>query len=179
MNSILNQLSNLDRKYKLALIMSNDFFFALVCWLVFGPPMATYIASEFSTGIFEIFKSEWKSFLFPASLSILYLYVFGFYKSLIKFFDSKDSIFLSLSGSLIFGFSWSIIHIYQFKIVSTSFLSIALLQGFLLSAVFYAFLNIARDFAKYLYDSSDNQFKYLLLFGDASYDPKNRPNLKR
>lgn len=150
MNSILNQLSNLDRKYKLALIMSNDFFFALVCWLVFGPPMATYIASEFSTGIFEIFKSEWKSFLFPASLSILYLYVFGFYKSLIKFFDSKDSIFLSLSGSLIFGFSWSIIHIYQFKIVSTSFLSIALLQGFLLSAVFYAFLNIARDFAKYL-----------------------------
>ena len=150
MNSILNQLSNLDRKYKLALIMSNDFFFALVCWLVFGPPMATYIASEFSTGIFEIFQSEWKSFLFPASLSILYLYVFGFYKSLIKFFDSKDSIFLSLSGSLIFGFSWSIIHIYQFKIVSTSFLSIALLQGFLLSAVFYAFLNIARDFAKYL-----------------------------
>ena len=150
MNSILNQLSNLDRKYKLLLVISNDFFFALVCWLVFGPPMATYIASEFSTGIFEIFQREWKSFVFPASLSILYLYIFGFYKSLIKFFDSKDSIFLSLSGSLIFGFSWSIIHIYQFKIVSTSFLSIALLQGFLLSAVFYAFLNIARDCAKYL-----------------------------
>ena len=150
MNIILNQLSNLDRKYKLMLVIGNDFFFALVCWLVFGPPMATYIASEFSTGIFEIFQSEWKSFVFPASLSILYLYLFGFYKSLIKFFDSKDSIFLSLSGSLIFGFSWSIIHIYQFKIVSTSFLSIALLQGFLLSAVFYAFLNIARDCAKYL-----------------------------
>ena len=50
MNSILNQLSNLDRKYKLLLVISNDFFFALVCWLVFGPPMATYIASEFSTG---------------------------------------------------------------------------------------------------------------------------------
>ena len=118
MNTILNQLSNLDRKYKLMLVIGNDFFFALVCWLVFGPPMATYIASEFSTGIFEIFQSEWKSFFFPASLSILYLYLFGFYKSLIKFFDSKDSIFLSLSGSLIFGFSWSIIHIYQFKIVS-------------------------------------------------------------
>ena len=109
MNSILNQLSNLDRKYKLLLVISNDFFFALVWWLVFGPPMATYIASEFSTGIFEIFQREWKSFVFPASLSILYLYIFGFYKSLIKFFDSKDSIFLSLSGALIFGFSWSII----------------------------------------------------------------------
>ena len=150
MNSILNQLSNLDRKYKLLIVVTNDFFFALVCWLVFGPPMASYIASEFSTGIFEIFQNEWKSFLFPASLSIFYLYIFGFYKSLIKFFDSKDSIFLSLSGSLIFGFSWSLIHIYQFKIVSTSFLSIAFLQGFLLSAVFYAFLNISRDVAKYL-----------------------------
>jgi len=157
MNSILNQISTLDRKYKLLIVVSNDLFFALICWLVFGPPMATYIASEFSTGIFEIFKNEWKSFLFPASLSILYLYLFGFYKSLIKFFDSKDSIFLSLSGSMIFGFLWSIIHIYQFKIVSTSFLSIALLQGFLLSAVFYAFLNISRDIAKYfLYPVNTN-----------------------
>jgi FlaA1/EpsC-like NDP-sugar epimerase len=157
MNSILNQISTLDRKYKLLIVVSNDLFFALICWLVFGPPMATYIASEFSTGIFEIFKNEWKSFLFPASLSILYLYLFGFYKSLIKFFDSKDSIFLSLSGSMIFGFLWSTIHIYQFKIVSTSFLSIALLQGFLLSAVFYAFLNISRDIAKYfLYPVNTN-----------------------
>ena len=41
-------------------------------------------------------------------------------------------------------------HVYQFNIVSTTFLSIALLQGFLLSAVFYAFLNVSRDAAKYL-----------------------------
>jgi FlaA1/EpsC-like NDP-sugar epimerase len=58
---------------------------------------------------------------------------------------------------MIFGFLWSTIHIYQFKIVSTSFLSIALLQGFLLSAVFYAFLNISRDIAKYfLYPVNTN-----------------------
>ena len=73
MNSIANQLSNLDRKYKLLIVVINDFFFALICWLVFGPPMATYIASEFSTGIFSILQSEWESFVFPASLSILYL----------------------------------------------------------------------------------------------------------
>jgi len=157
MNSIANQLSNLDRKYKLLIVVINDFFFALICWLVFGPPMATYIASEFSTGIFSILQSEWESFVFPASLSILYLYIFGFYKSLIKFFDSKDSILLSLSGSLIFGFSWALIYIYQFNTVSTSFLSIAFLQGFLLSAVFYAFLNISRDIAKYfLYPINTN-----------------------
>ena len=150
MNAIGIRLSSLNRKTKFLIVVLNDLFFALVCWLVFGPPMATYIASEFSTGIFEIFSTEWESFFFPALISISYLYVFGFYKSLIKFFDSKDSILLSLTGSLVFGFAWFAIHIYQFNIISTSFLSIALLQGFLLSAVFYAFLNISRDVAKYL-----------------------------
>lgn len=33
-----------------------------------------------------------------------------------------------------------------------------------------------RDFAKMLYDNQQNSLKYLLLFGDASYDPKNRMN---
>ena len=150
MNAIGIRLSDLNRKTKISIVLVNDFFVALVCWLVFGPPMATYIASEFSTGIFEIFVDEWRSFFFPALIAISYLYIFGFYKSLIRFFDSKDSILLSLIGSLAFGFSSAAMHVYQFNIVSTSFLSIAILQGFLLSAVFYAFLNISRDVAKYL-----------------------------
>ena len=127
MNAIGIRLSDLNRKTKFLIVILNDFFFALVCWLVFGPPMATYIASEFSTGIFEIFADEWRSFFFPALIAISYLYIFGFYKSLIKFFDSKDSILLSLTGSLIFGFTWSAMHVYQFNIVSTTltkFLSI-------------------------------------------------------
>ena len=34
-----------------------------------------------------------------------------------------------------------------------------------------------RDFAKFLYENDSNPLQYLLLFGDASYDPKNRiPN---
>ncbi len=167
MNSYTSFFLNLNRRIKLSLIILNDFLLALICWLVFGPPMATYIASEFSTGIFEILTSEWKLFVFPAGLSIFYLFLFGFYKSLIKFFDSKDSILLCLSGSLIFGFSWSILHIYQFKIVSTSFLSIALLQGVLLSAVFYAFLNISRDIAKYLLYPLQNDVdaKKIVIYG--------------
>ena len=150
MKKVFMQLGLLNRRSKLCIVILNDFIFALICWLVFGPPMATYLASEFSTGIFQILIAQWQSFVLPAFLSILYLYVFGFYKSLIKFFDSKDSILLCLTGSLIFGFSWSLIHIFQFQIISTSFLSIILLQGFLLSAVFYAFLNISRDAAKFL-----------------------------
>ena len=167
MNLIGSKLQTLERKKKVLLVLGNDLILAFICWLVFGPPMATFIASEFSTGILEIFYSEWISFFFPAIFAISYLYIFGFYKSLIKFFDSKDSIFLSLTGSLIFGFTWSLIHVYQFQIVSTTFLSIALLQGFLLSAVFYAFLNISRDIAKYLlypYDT-DPDARPIVIYG--------------
>jgi FlaA1/EpsC-like NDP-sugar epimerase len=158
---------NLSRKSKLLIVLTNDFLLALICWLVFGPPMATYIASEFSTGILDIFMREWLSFALPASASIIYLYSFGFYRTIIKFFDSKDSILISLIGSMIFGFSWTVLHIYQFQIVSTTFLSIALLQGILLSAVFYAFLNVSRDVAKYLlYPQSINtDAKHIVIYG--------------
>ena len=167
MNFIVSTLNQLERKQKLLIVLVNDVLLALVCWIVFGPPMATYIASEFSNGILDIFYDQWESFLFPLLLSISYLYFFGFYKSLIKFFDSKDSILLSVSGSMVFGFAWSIIYINQFQIVSTTFLAIILLQGFLLSAVFYAFLNISRDIAKYLlYPSNINKdAKNIVIYG--------------
>jgi FlaA1/EpsC-like NDP-sugar epimerase len=161
------QAQNLSRKFKLLAILTNDFLLALICWLVFGPPMATYIASEFSTGILYILIREWLSFVLPASASIIFLYAFGFYRTIIKFFDSKDSILISLIGSMIFGGTWALIHIYQFQIVSTTFLSIAVLQGILLSAVFYAFLNVSRDVAKYLlYPQSVNiDAKHIVIYG--------------
>lgn len=167
MNLISLKLQSLDRRKKLSIIILNDFFLGLICWIVFGPPMATFIASEFSSSLIEIFILEWKSFLIPIFASITYLYILGFYRSLIKFFDSKDSIFLSLTGSLIFGFVWAIIHIYQFRIISTSFLSVAILQGMLLSAVFYAFLNISRDVAKFLLypHLSDDDAKSIVIYG--------------
>ena len=150
MNSLVNNLHTLGRNLKLLIMLLNDVLLALVCWVIFGPPMATVIASEFSSDILQILYSEWMSFLLPVTFALLYLYFFGFYKSLIKFFDSKDSIFLSLTGAMIFGYSWSIMHVYQFQLVSTTFLSVAILQGTLLAAVFYAFLNISRDVAKYI-----------------------------
>ena len=150
MNFLAATLNQLARRQKLAIVLLNDALLALICWVVFGPPMATYIASEFTDEIIDIFYDQWQSFIFPLIFSITYLYIFGFYKSLIKFFDSKDAILLSVSGSLVFGISWAVFHINQFQIISTTFLAVILLQGFLLSAVFYAFLNISRDIAKYL-----------------------------
>ena len=172
-NHFRNQLARLisvNHSQKNIIIFLNDFFLALVCWLVFGPPMATFIASEFSSGIFNILITEWQSFLIPILFSQFYLYLFGFYRTIIKFFDSKDSIFVTLTGSLVFGFSWAVMHIYQFQIISTSFLSIAFLQGLLLAAVFYAFLNLSRDLAKYLlypYDTNQDA-RPIVIYGAGS-----------
>jgi FlaA1/EpsC-like NDP-sugar epimerase len=167
MNLISKRLNHLHRKQKVLLVMTSDFLLALISWLVFGPPMATFIASEFSTGLLQVLYAEWISFFIPAALTLCFLYYFGFYKSLIKFFDSKDSIFLCFSGSLLFGLSWSLLHINQFKMVSTAFLSIAFLQGLLLAAVLYAFLNLSRDIAKYfLYPNErDGDAKPIVIYG--------------
>lgn len=161
---------NIGHKQKKLIIFANDFFLALICWLVFGPPMATVIASEFSSGVFEILLGEWQSFVIPTLLAQTYLYIFGFYKTIIKFFDSKDSIFITSTGSLVFGFSWALMHIYQFQIVSTSFLSIAFLQGLMLSAVLYAFLNLSRDLAKYILYPHDTNIdaRPIVIYGAGS-----------
>jgi len=161
---------DIGHKQKKLIIFANDFILALICWLVFGPPMATVIASEFSSGVFEILLGEWQSFVIPALLAQTYLYIFGFYKTIINLFDSKDSIFITSTGSLVFGFSWALMHVYQFQIVSTSFLSIAFLQGLLLAAVLYAFLNLSRDLAKYILYPRDTNIdaRPVVIYGAGS-----------
>tara|TARA_B100001093_G_scaffold189894_1_gene182456 strand:- start:803 stop:2704 length:1902 start_codon:yes stop_codon:yes gene_type:complete len=149
MNFIGTKLNSLDRKAKTLLVLVNDLSLAFVCWLVFGPPMATIISNNTFYNLIDLLQSQIYSFLFPAALFLSYFYFFGYYKSLIRFFDSRDSIFICVSGSLLFGFSWAGIYILQFDLIPTGLLSIILLQGLLLSAVLYAFVNISRDIAKY------------------------------
>ena len=153
------KLNSLTRPFKTLLVLLNDFFLAFACWLVFGPPMATIISDQNSFNLLEVIYSQIYTFVFPALLFLFYLYLFGYYRSLIRFFDSRDSIFLSISGSLLYGFSWASIYILQFDVVQTNLLPIILLQGLLLSSVLYAFINISRDVAKfflYPYDKDKN-----------------------
>ena len=159
MNLIGTKLNSLNRRLKTILVLLNDLFLAFTCWLVFGPPMATIISGQNTNNLFEIIYSQIYSFIFPAILFSFYFYFFGYYRSLIRFFDSRDSILLCVSGSLLFGFSWAAIYILQFDIIQTNFLPIILLQGLLLSAVLYAFINISRDVAKfflYPYEKDEN-----------------------
>ncbi|MFL2823822.1 MAG: polysaccharide biosynthesis protein [Paracoccaceae bacterium] len=169
MNLIGTKLNSLKRTYKTVLVLLNDLFLAFVCWLVFGPPMATIIANGNSDSLMELLQSQIYSFIFPAFLFLIYFYFFGYYKSLIRFFDSRDSIFLCVSGSLLFGFSWAGIYILQFDLIDTDILSIIILQGLLLSSVLYAFINISRDVAKYFlypYQKDDNAIP-VVIFGSG------------
>ncbi|MDC1013690.1 nucleoside-diphosphate sugar epimerase/dehydratase [Gammaproteobacteria bacterium] len=159
MNLIGSKLNSLTRPVKTFLVLLNDLFLAFVCWLVFGPPMATIISEQNSFNLIQVIYSQIHTFIIPALLFLFYLYFLGYYRSLIRFFDSRDSIFLCVSGSLLFGFSWASIYILQFDIIQANFLPIILLQGLLLSAVLYAFINISRDVAKfflYPYDKDKN-----------------------
>ncbi|MDC0440682.1 polysaccharide biosynthesis protein [Gammaproteobacteria bacterium] len=149
MNLIGTKLNSLNRRIKTILVLVNDLSLAFVCWLIFGPPMATMISEQNSFNLLEVIYSQIYTFVFPALMFLIYFYFFGYYRSLIRFFDSRDSIFLCVSGSLLFGFSWASIYILQFDIIQTNFLPIILLQGLLLSAVLYAFINISRDVAKF------------------------------
>lgn len=149
MNIIGTKLNSLDRGIKTLFVLGNDLFLAFICWVVFGPPMATIISNSNSYSMISLLQSQIYTFFIPAFLFLSYFYFFGYYKSLIRFFDSRDSILLCVSGSLIFGFSWAGLYIKQFDLIPTGLLSIILLQGLLLSAVLYAFINISRDVAKY------------------------------
>jgi FlaA1/EpsC-like NDP-sugar epimerase len=87
-----------------------------------------------------------------------------------KFFDSKDSIFRALIGSSIFGFLWSISYLYQYEIIRANYLSTVILQAFLLSSVFYAFLQISRDIAQLIIYPNSERFngKPVLIYGAGS-----------
>ena len=169
MNLIGTKLNSLQRKQKTILVLLNDLLLSFICWIVFGPPMATIISSELSGDLWSIIDSQKYSFIFPAIIFLVYFYFFGYYKSLIRYFDSRDSIFVCVSGSLIFGFSWAAIYILQFEIIVTGFLAIILLQALLLSAVLYAFINISRDVAKFfLYPrEADKDAKPVIIYGSG------------
>ena len=163
-------LKNLTRANKLILLISTDCMIAFLCWVVFGPPFSFMIASNFELSLYQLIQNNILSFIVPFFLTFSYFIWSGFYRSLMKFFDSKDSIFRALIGSLIFGSFWGISYLSQYEIIRTDYLSTVILQAFLLSAVFYAFLQISRDIAQLILYPQNERFngKPVLIYGAGS-----------
>ena len=168
--TIRNTLKNLTRSNKLILLIFTDCIIAFVCWVVFGPPFSFMIASNFESSLYQIIQSNILSFIIPFFFTFFYFVWSGFYLSLMKFFDSKDSIFRALIGSLIFGSFWGASYLSQYEIIRTDYLSTVILQAFLLSAVFYAFLQISRDIAHLVIYPKNERFngKPVLIYGAGS-----------
>ena len=148
MNVIGNRLSSLNRKTKLAIIVSSDVIMALTAWIIFGPPLINAVGTNFSITILDTVLNQFFQFFFPVVLAVLFMNFFGFYRSIIRFFDSVDSIVVSIFGSMIFGFGWSLIYLSQTAQATSTIFFVAILQGFVLSVMFYALLNTSRDIAK-------------------------------
>ncbi|MDB9898674.1 polysaccharide biosynthesis protein [Gammaproteobacteria bacterium] len=165
--TIGNSLRNLTRRKKLILLILADCLIAFLCWVVFGPPFSFMIASNFELSLYQLIKDNILSFIIPFFFTFFYFVWSGFYLSLMKFFDSKDSIFRALIGSLIFGSFWGVTYLSQYEVIRTDYLSTVILQAFLLSSVFYAFLQISRDIAQLIIYPKNERFngKPVLIYG--------------
>ena len=85
MNVIGNRLSSLNRKTKLAIIVSSDLIMALTAWIIFGPPLINAVGTNFSITILDTVINQFFQFFFPAVLAVLFMNFFGFYRSIIRF----------------------------------------------------------------------------------------------
>ena len=199
-NLMRQRLQLLTSKSKLFLLFFSDILMAMTAWVVFGPPLINYIGTEFSYPILKTIYDQFLQFLIPALCSIFFMWFFGFYRSLIRFFDSMDAILTALIGSLIFGFGWALIYLSQLNFSDSNIIFIAFLQGIILSFLFYALINIIRIIARILIYPNSNEenaipvviygagaagkelmeavqidkSKNLIAFYDDSYDLKNR-----
>ncbi len=167
MMSLANILKNLSRRNKLTVLILADLWIAFSCWVVFGPPFSFMIATNFESSLITIIAQNYLSFLIPFTLTFIFFIYSGFYRSLMKFFDSKDSILRALIGSFLFGFSWGAVYLSQYELIRTDYLATVILQSFLLSSVFYAFLQISRDVAGLLIYPVKNRVhgKPVLIYG--------------
>ena len=170
MNDLISKLRRFSRNKKIVILIVTDFFIAFVCWVVFGPPMSFMIASNFEMSLFRTISNNYLSFLIPFLFVFIFFYYSDFYRATMRSFNSKDSIISALIGSLIFGVFWSIVYLSQYELIRTGYLTTVILQAFLLSSVFYAFLQISRDIAGLIIYPNRQRFngKPILIYGAGS-----------
>tara|TARA_B100000029_G_scaffold13645_1_gene14354 strand:- start:17382 stop:19298 length:1917 start_codon:yes stop_codon:yes gene_type:complete len=148
LNPFGQKLSSLNRTQKQILLWLNDVSLGFIAWVTIGPPLLTFFGGGKRTPIIEIISTLYLQFIVPILVAISFLTIFGFYKSLIRFFDSMDSIMTSIIGCLIFGFgSWGMYIMYVPQNVTPVY-PLVFLYALLLSSVFYALINLSRDTAK-------------------------------
>jgi len=164
------EISNLSRKSKISIALLVDVSSAFLSWLIFGPPATIFLAEQFSTNIFSIVIENYLSFLIPIILCIGFMSFFGFYSQIIRFYDSSSRLWVPLFGCMIFGVFWVLIYIQKFEYLVPGFLYVVILQGIILSTVFFSMISASRDIAKNILKpkSKNPNQKKVIIYGAGS-----------
>ena len=151
MNEIKLFLKKISKTKKILIMVIVDMLLVFACWLIFGPPLSGYLSSNFEIRLVEMVKINISNFIFPFLIFLVYFLFSGFYKSSLRFSDSRDLITRSLIGSLVFGFSWGLFYILQFEILRNNYTLSVFIKSILLAFVIYGSLQIARDIARVIF----------------------------
>ena len=167
MKAFIIILRSLSRRYKLLILSLIDFITAFACWVVFGPPFTALIASNFELGLIGIINQNIYNFVIPTAATFIYFVNSGFYRSSIRFTESRDLIVRALKGSAIFGVSWGVVYTAEYEVVRNQYLIATIFKSLFLAYVFYAFLQISRDAARIILNSQKTSSigKPVLIYG--------------
>tara|TARA_Y100001935_G_scaffold181387_1_gene150194 strand:+ start:2303 stop:4213 length:1911 start_codon:yes stop_codon:yes gene_type:complete len=170
MNTVLSLLRSLSRRYKLLILFCIDFITAFAVWVIFGPPFTALIASNFQISMLGMVGQNLYNFFIPTALTFIYFINSGFYRSSIRYSESRDLIARSFKGASLFGVSWGLVYAAEYEIVRNQFLFATIIKSIFLSYVFYAFLQISRDVARMILNSPkrNNIGKPVLIYGAGS-----------
>ena len=167
MNGLLSVLRSLSRRYKLLILSSIDLSTAFACWVIFGPPFTALIASNFQVGLLSIISLNIYNFIIPTAVTFIYFVKSGFYRSSIRYSESRDLITRALKGSAVFGISWGIVYTAEYEVVRNQYLVATIFKSLFLAFVFYAFLQTSRDAARIIlnFTRRENIGKPVLIYG--------------
>lgn len=170
MNNFVALIKNFSRSRKILILVSVDIILAFMCWLIFGPPFSTALLASFNISLFDVAYQNYLNFILPCLLVFTYFYISGFYRTSIRFSDSRDLISRSLKGSFIFGISWGIVYLFEHEIVRNNYLITVFFKSVLLAFCLYGSLQISRDTARLIIFNNQSRSKgrSTLIYGAGS-----------
>ena len=177
----ISLLRSLSRKYKLLILSCVDASTAFICWIIFGPPFSVMIGSNFGVTLTEIIIQNYLNFFIPTFITLFYFFRSGFYRSTIRFSDSRNLISRAIVGSLIFGSTWGVVYATEYEIIRNQYLLSTILKSILMAYVFYAFLQISRDTARILLNPNQSKKigKPVLIYGAGAAGNELYHSIKR
>ena len=90
---------------KLFIGIFSDILSMSIVWIVLVP-LASAMSQNFTNGLISIITIDLWQLIIPVLITISFFLITGFYKSMVRFYDLLDTFFVSISGSLVFGFTW-------------------------------------------------------------------------